>query len=118
EGRQLARQAGGSCAQWDLLELPIRMEQQEAEEASRLFGHLRNEHGNEPGVARALTEFLVAAGMLRPDGTPIPDHEAPSAEEPPLAMPGQEAAEPGKLWTPESQKPPGEKPKIWTPGMD
>ena len=118
EGRNLARQAGESCAQWDLLELPLRMGRGEAQEASRLLGHLQSQHINEPGVARALTELLIEIGVLNPDGTPAEPPEAPGAEPPSLVVPGQSDARPGELWTPDSQKPTGDKPKIWTPGMD
>ena len=73
---------------------------------------------NEPGVARALTELLIEIGVLNPDGTPAEPPEAPGAEPPSLVVPGQSDAKPGELWTPDSQKPTGDKPKIWTPGMD
>ncbi|HUT89770.1 MAG TPA: hypothetical protein VMY37_09755 [Thermoguttaceae bacterium] len=118
EGRKLAGQAGQSCAQWDLLELPLRMGRGEAQEASRLLGHLQSQHINEPGVARALTELLIEIGVLNPDGTPAEPPEAPGAEPPSLVVPGQSDAKPGELWTPDSQKPTGDKPRIWTPGMD
>ena len=118
DGRKEAGQAGGSCAHWDLLELPFRLERGEGPEASRLLEHIQSRHINEPGVARALTDLLVQCGVLRPDGTPAVPPGAPTADDPSLVIPGQSTAEPGKLWTPESQKPTGDKPKIWTPGMD
>jgi len=118
EGRKVARQVGQSCARWDLMELPIRLGRGEPEEASRLLDHLQSQHINEPGVARELTELLVEIGVLNPDGTPAERPEASPAEPPSLVVPGQAGAKPGELWTPDSQKPTGDKPKIWTPGMD
>jgi len=118
EGRKLARQAGQSCAHWDLLELPLRMGRGEAQEASRLLDHLQSQHIHEPGVARELTELLIEIGVLNPDGTPAEPPEAAAAEPPSLVVPGQSGAKPGELWTPDSQKPTGDKPQIWTPGMD
>jgi len=119
EGRKESGQEAGSCAHWDLAELPIRLGRGDGEGASRLLNHIQAEHINEPGVARALTDLLIELGVLRPDGTPAaPPPGAPTADDPSLMTPGESAAEPGKLWTPDSQKPSGEKPGIWTPGMD
>lgn len=117
-GRQAAEQAGQSTASWDLTELALRLGRQEFDEASRLLDHLQTKHIREPGVAQALTRLLVQTGVLRPDGTLAAEPAAPGQEGPSVVVPGAEAAEPGKLWTPDSQKPAGEKPKIWTPGMD
>jgi hypothetical protein len=117
-GRREPNQPEGACAHWDLLELPLRLRRGESEEAGRLFEHVENRHIQEPGVARALTELLVNLGLLRPDGTPAVPEEEAAAEEPSLVLPGQGGAKPGELWTPDSQKPAGDKPKIWTPGTD
>ncbi len=116
--RQEPKQPDGACAHWDLLELPLRLRRGESDEASRLFEHVENRHINEPGVARALTELLISLGFLHPDGTPAVPEEEAAAGEPSLVLPGQEGAKPGELWTPDSQKPAGDKPRIWTPGMD
>lgn len=110
-GRQAAESTGQSSAPWDLLELSFRFQHTEGPEVVRLIEHLQREHLREPGVAQALADLLMQVGVLRPDG--------PAAEESAgLMAPGQETAEPGKIWTPEGQAPQGEKPKIWTPGMD
>ena len=82
----------------------------------RLLRHIETQHGREPGVAEALQQMLIEFGLLRPDGTPAYAPRRPM-EQPAPAAPG-EAAEPDKLWLPESQRPAGEKPRIWTPGMD
>ncbi len=106
QGRQTSESAGRSCASWDLLELPLRLSRGEADEVSRLVHHVRSQHMQEPGVAERLMQWLVQIGAIRPDGTPVgppPQQAAPPA-----------AAEPGKLWTPGSQEPGGEK-KLWTP---
>jgi hypothetical protein len=117
EGRRLARQAGQSCARWDLLELPLHAERGDAEELTRVLTHVQDQHLDEPGVAQAVTELLIEIGVLNPDGTPVGLPTAPAAK-PSLVVPGQPGAKPGELWTPDSQKPSGDKPKIWTPGAE
>jgi len=117
QGREEALAAGQSCATWDLSELSFRFEQGDGNEAQRLFDHLQSRHMEEPGVADSLMRLLIRYGILRPDGTspPLP----PIQQEPILAaadqpVPGQPAPEPGKIWTPGSEEPGGEK-KLWTP---
>lgn len=117
-GRQAAEAAGQSSASWDLLELSLRFQYAEGPEVVRLMEHLQREHLREPGVAEALADLLMQMGLLRPDGS-LAMPTGPAAEEASgLLVPGQETAEPGKIWTPEGQAPQGEKPKIWVPGMD
>jgi tetratricopeptide (TPR) repeat protein len=114
-GRDEAEAAGQSSAPWDLMELSVQIEHGNPDEATRLISHLQSQHMNEPGVAESLTQILVQVGAIRPDGSPVEPGPAPTAG--PEAGAGPQAA-PGELWTPESQKPEGDKPKIWTPGMD
>jgi tetratricopeptide (TPR) repeat protein len=113
-GRKLAESEGKSSAQWDIMELSLRVKRGEGEQVGMMFQHLHSEHIEEPGVAEALRQILVQAGAIHPDGTPT---SASAVTEEPDA-----AAEPEreKLWTPDGQEPEsvGEKPKIWTPGMD
>ena len=111
-GRDAAATAGESSANWDLIELNIRMQRGEVDRAQRLLQHLQAEHLNEPGVAQALMQFFVQIGMIHPDGTPagpMPEEEVGAVAT------GQTSDAPGKLWTPESQQP-GQKKTIWTPG--
>lgn len=115
QGRQAARRAGLSSASWDLMELSFRFERREGDQIRRLLEHLQSEHMQEPGVAQALAELLVEAGVIRPDGTPVVPAAEMGPEESSLVVPGEPGAKPGELWTPESQKPAGEKPAIWTP---
>ncbi|HUT14352.1 MAG TPA: hypothetical protein VMY42_27955 [Thermoguttaceae bacterium] len=114
-GREAGLAAGQSCAAWDLLELSFRFEQGDGNEVQELLNHLQNRHMEEPGVAESLMRLLVRYGVLRPDGMPVPP--PPMYHEPILAaadqgMPGQPA--PGRIWTPGSDQPGGEK-KLWTP---
>ena len=55
--------------------------------------------------------MLVEVGLLRPDGTPA---FGPGTPQPEMAAAEQPAAEPGKLWTPDSAEP-GSGGKLWTP---
>jgi len=110
QGRKAAESVGESSAPWDLLELSFRFGRGEAREAIRLINHIQREHMEEPGVAETLTRMMIQVGLLRPDGTPAgprPPQGPPMPDEAPNA-------EPGKLWTPESQQPAG-KGKLWVP---
>lgn len=118
EGRKAAEAAGQSSAPWDLMELRLRFERREGSEASRLLSHLDSQHSREPGVAQAVTNLLIQVGLLRPDGTPAVPVGQPEPEPPSLVVPGVAGAKPGELWTPDSERASGEKPKLWTPGMD
>lgn len=119
EGRKAAEAMGQSSAGWDLRELSLRFQRGEAGEVNRLLRHIQAQHGREPGVASALRNMLVQFGLLRPDGTPAYAPRRPEPEVPPAAVPGAgQPDESGKLWLPDSQRPAGEKPRIWTPGME
>lgn len=112
QGRQAAVARKQSCASWDLMELPLRMSRGEANHLTRLMEHIQAKHLREPGVQEALFSFLVRIGAIRPDGMPTnlgAGGPAMAAAEP--------APEPGKLWTPESQRPAEER-KLWMPGME
>ena len=125
-GRKSTAEAKKSCAMWDLLELPVRLERNETQEMGRLVQHLQAKHVNEPGVADALVDFLVQIGAIRPDGTPaaMPAEMPPAADAPqesPEALETRSQPEAGKLWTPDGDsggdRSP-DKPTLWTPGMD
>jgi tetratricopeptide (TPR) repeat protein len=110
QGRLAAERAGHSSASWDLLELSLRFGQREGHDAMRLIEHLQSKHLEEPGVGEALTHMLIEVGLLRPDGTPA---FGPDGREPVHAAAAEAAAEPGKLWTPDSAQSGGG--KLWTP---
>lgn len=112
QGRDAAEAAGQSCAWWDLSELSFRFARGEGNQVQRLVQHIQQRHFEEPGVAESLTQIFVQLGILRPDGTPVPP--PPVQQEPIIAAADQPEPEPGKLWTPDSQGPGGEK-KLWTP---
>ncbi|MBI2824102.1 MAG: hypothetical protein HYX69_05335 [Planctomycetia bacterium] len=109
--RQAAEAAGESTANWDLQELALRLDRGEPSEFGQLLAHIQMEHIREPGVARALTQLLVEAGLITPDGRPAVPLESAAA-----AAQGA-APEPGKIWTPESETP-GKKSALWIPGTD
>lgn len=113
-GRNAAKAAKRSCAMWDLLELSYQLGRSDGEAFMRVLSHVQSQHLNEPGVSEALVKLLMYAGLIRPDGTPA---MPPTAATPEGAGASAPAPEPGKLWTPESQRPAEER-KIWMPGMD
>jgi hypothetical protein len=110
DARREVLAAGKSCAIWDLMELPLRFSQGDANEAMRLMQHIETRHINEPGVAQSLTRLLINAGLLNPDGTPVAMPMGPHGAE--VAPP---APEPSKLWTPGGETA-GSGGKLWTPG--
>jgi hypothetical protein len=109
--RKAEQAAGRSCASLDFQELDLRIRSGQGEAANRLLAHLQQQHIREPGVAEALYRILVQIGAISPDGRPT----APSREEPSLIVPGGGEAEPGKIWTPDSETPGGQRGKLWTP---
>jgi hypothetical protein len=114
KARSMAEAAGQSSAPWDLEELELLLTHGEGEAAMRLINHLQSQHRREPGVMERLLQILYEAGIVDEHGRPIP-RQAP--EPAGLVVPGA-AAEPGKIWTPDSDTPSGKKTALWTPGMD
>ena len=112
QARTAAESAGQSTAMWDLDELSLRLERGEPEQFSRLMSHIQTHHSREPGVTQAMMQILMEAGLISPDGRPVrPPQDSP------LVVPGA-AAEPGKIWTPESEAAPGKKSALWVPGSE
>jgi len=110
--RKAARAAGQSCAGWDFQELDIRFRSGQPTEANRLLTHIQQQHLREPGVAESLYQILVQIGAIGPDGRPVMPQVR---QEPSIVVPGAAGAEPGKLWTPDSEEPAGQRGKLWTP---
>lgn len=109
-GRRDTDATGKSHATWDLEELSLRFARQEIPEALQLIRHIEGTHINEPNVTLILSQILVDAGLLRPDGTPAIPTGRGEAE---LAAAGAAEADPGKLWTPDSESAGGG--KLWIP---
>jgi len=110
QGREVAEAAGQSSARWDLMELSIGFALQDVDKVNQLLAHIQAEHLNEPGVAEAVTQVLMQAGVLRPDGSTAMPQEAPPQ---PAAAPATEEGA-SKLWTPDSESG-GAGGKLWTP---
>ena len=81
----------------------------DGEAVTRLIQHIDKQHKREPEAIQACVHMLMEAGLIRPDGTPVQ-----ADEESPPAAGESPAAEPGKLWTPDSNQP-ATAGKIWTP---
>jgi hypothetical protein len=118
EARKAAESMGQSSAGWDLMELSLYLADRNPEGSMRLIEHISREHIREPDVAAALQHMLMEAGVLRPDGArPTAAQQAADVAAPSIVVPGQEAPEAGRIWTPDGTQP-GQEKKIWTPGMD
>jgi hypothetical protein len=111
QGRRLMDAKKMPHATWDLMELSLRFAARDGEGSMRLLQHLQERHIEEPGVGETLTRMLIDVGLLRPDGTPAYNPEAP---EPAMAAAAEPASEPGALWTPDSVESGGGG-KLWTP---
>ncbi len=116
QGREVSKTAGQSCAPWDLLELSLQLARGDGESAMGMIGHLQADHLREQGVQEALTQLLVQAGLIRPDGTPAGPPPAPGGSvvvSPDQPIPQQQQPQ-QQIWTPDGDEPGGEK-KLWTP---
>ncbi len=117
EARTLAHKTKQSSARWDLEELSLRLRRAEIKEALRLVEHISKEHIREPGVAEALAQLMMQAGLMDEQGRlRIPRQAEPTSS---ILTPGGAAAEPGKLVLPGSETAPsGGRSALWVPGME
>jgi hypothetical protein len=113
-GRTAAEAGKRSSAPWDLQELDIRIEREEGQRVIELLQHIHTEHGKEPHVAEALYGVYARLGMIGPDGRIRIPTAAAAAKTPGIVVPGA-AAEPGKLWTPDSETTGAKKSGLWVP---
>jgi hypothetical protein len=109
-GRKDTEVTGQSHAVWDLEELSLRFARQEVNEALHLIRHIETTHINEPNVSLILTQILVEAGLIRPDGSPAVPTRRGQAE----MAEAEATADPGKLWTPGGESA-GAGGKLWVP---
>jgi hypothetical protein len=108
EARAHAKSAGESTAPWDLAELELHITSGNPEEARQALTRIEAEHRNDPDVAAALYRLLYETGVI-PDAV----HAHAPAEEAPAVAAASEPA--GRIWTPDSERPPGSKSALWTP---
>lgn len=120
-GRQACEAAGQSNVGFDFVEANLGLMHGIPQSIPQLIDHVQNTHLEEPGVRERLMELLVRMGLINPDGSPGPTALAAQqrAEMGRAAGHGgvgsaAPAAEPGKLWTPESETGGGGG-KLWTP---
>jgi len=112
QGRAAAKAAGQSTANLELQDLSLRISRGEMNEFERVLRLIQTNHMREPGVAQALQRLLIDTGLLTPDGRPA---------NMPIGAPGGTMSEPaaaddaGKIWTPQSEQPGGQKSSLWIP---
>lgn len=110
EARAHARSANESTAPWDLAELEVHISSGNPEAARNSLSRIEAEHRNDPDVAAALYRLLYETGVI---GDAMP---ADATEEEPVAAPAGSIPEPAsQIWTPDSERPPGQKSALWTP---
>ncbi|MCI0335486.1 MAG: hypothetical protein L0228_19950 [Planctomycetes bacterium] len=110
EARTHSKAAGESTAAWDLAELELHITSGNPEEAKQALTRIEAEHRNDPDVAAALYRLLYETGVL-----PEAMHaHAPMDEEMPVVV-GAAPEPAGRIWTPDSERPPGSKSALWTP---
>jgi tetratricopeptide (TPR) repeat protein len=113
DARAASEAAGESTATWDLAELELHITSGNAEEAKELLARIERQHLDDPQVAAALYQLLYETGVIPTEGMPM---QPPVQEELPLAAAGAAAQPaPGRIWTPDSDRPSTGKSALWTP---
>jgi hypothetical protein len=113
EAREYSKRAGQSAAAWDLAELELHIANGNVDEAKNMLAQIERDHRDDPQVGAALYQLLYETGVI-----PDPAHAQPRGHahvhEPALAATDAESA-PGRIWTPDSDRPAGGKSALWTP---
>ena len=120
QAQQAAVQAKQSPARYLLEELELRRARGEPAECQRLLMRLRSQHGEEPGVAQALYNWLRSVGAIAPDGR-VAQRQGPEGPPQAAVPPPAGGQAPSGLWTPgQPTAPPAGSSKsgLWIPGMD
>jgi tetratricopeptide (TPR) repeat protein len=114
EARQHSIAIGESTATWDLAELELHLSEGSVEPAQTMLRKIEQQHMDDPQVASALYRLLYEMGMIPPEAMAAP---ASAAEAPPAMAAAQLPAdqEPGRIWTPDGDRPSGGKSSLWTP---
>ncbi|MDA0657856.1 MAG: hypothetical protein O2931_01500 [Planctomycetota bacterium] len=112
KARQRAVAEGVSPAQWLVLELSLRFERREMNEAERLLREIERRHIREPGVEEMVQQVL--SGIRSSMSEEVVDPEL---------IDTQDADRPANLWTPDAGEPAvpqsaagGSSSKLWLPG--
>jgi hypothetical protein len=104
--------ANMSSAGVDVQRLHLHLYRQEQQPVLELVIHLIDEHLNDREFGPVVIETLAGLGLVRPDGKIL----RPRLEAAPAILSPAGAAEPGKIWTPDSERAGGERPALWVPG--
>ncbi len=121
KARRLSEETGEATVEWDLAELELHISEGAADEAKAMLVQIEEKHRNTPGVMTAVYQLLHEMGLIPPEimagiasasADPIRGGQAAPA----LAMSGSPSEEPeSRIWTPDSDRPEGEKSALWTP---
>jgi hypothetical protein len=111
QAREHTRSCGVSPATWDLMELALHITSGDFTEAKQTLTRIEREHRDDPDVAAALYSLLYEMGVVAEDIYP------PDELEDEDSVPAIAGAEPvgSRIWTPDSDRPPGGKSALWTP---
>lgn len=111
EARQMSISKGESTAAWDLTELQLYIVSGNGPRFQELLEHIDRKYAGDPQVAQELYRILYEAGMI-PDegGLPVEPQDEDTA-----AMAAPTEATGSQIWTPDSDRPTGKKPSLWTP---
>jgi hypothetical protein len=100
-----------SSAGVDVQRLHVHLYRQEQQAVLELIVHLIDEHLNDREYGPAVIETLAGLGLVRPDGKIL----RPKLEAAPAILSPSGPSEPGKIWTPDSERS-GQRPALWVPG--
>jgi hypothetical protein len=79
-----------------------------------MLQQIQHQHMDDPEVAAALYRLLYEMGVIPPEAMLGPPSAAQAA--PAMAASGPaEPTQPGRIWTPDSDRPSGGKSSLWTP---
>lgn len=110
EARQRSRSAGASTGPWDLAELELHISTGSAENVQASLARIEAQHGDDPQMAAAVYRLLYESGLV-PSEEQLAADQAEEVATPAAGSP----SEAGRIWTPGSDHPSGDRPSLWTP---
>jgi hypothetical protein len=96
---------------WDLLELELFITSGNSREATAAVERIQRQYADDPEMETAVYQLLHRLGVIRQDEA----WQEEGIVDEPVAAGTPSQAEPGRIWTPESERPAGGKSTLWTP---
>lgn len=112
EARRYSEGYGQSTAPWDVAELELHISNGDSQGAHASLERIQQKFGHDQDVMSAVLRLLHAARAFSPEAALAPgvDDEFSTAPSGPASSPDDR-----RIWTPESDRPAGQKSALWTP---